>query len=445
MKFFKNLNFWGKIGLIFFLILNFSFIFMLFSPYIPNFIGEFRDNLLLEQCSHDIQKYRMGPIKIKLEYINGTPIENYNVSYNQLQHEFFFGCNIFSLDSFHGAQYTGYNESYKNYFKNLFNLAVLPFYWSYYEPQQGYFPMDSWLNNTINWCELNNITTKGHPIQWTRAIGQPDWLPSENNTLRYQLLENHTKHIVSKYNNSIQYWDSVNEPTHTQPFIGLSRQDYVFNSLKWASDSNSNGLFTINDYGILGHDYGGGPFYQLLNQLIQRNTPFQYIGFQSHEQRTDWIPATEIWGTLEAYSQLNKPIQITEFAPISSPVPITNSWKKGLWSELEQAEYARRFYTLCFSHPNINAIIWWDLCETNSWLEGSGLIRTDMTPKIVYTTLDQLINDDWHTSGSEITNSSGWVEFQGFFGNYNLSIQNDLYNYQISVDSDSNNEFLITI
>ncbi|NVM55722.1 MAG: hypothetical protein HWN66_18630 [Candidatus Helarchaeota archaeon] len=47
MAFYKKLSKQGKGGFIIFLIFNASLLFLLLSPYIPNLIGEFRDNKLL--------------------------------------------------------------------------------------------------------------------------------------------------------------------------------------------------------------------------------------------------------------------------------------------------------------------------------------------------------------------------------------------------------------
>jgi GH35 family endo-1,4-beta-xylanase len=445
MRLFKDLSKLGKIGLLVFIILNVSFIFLLLSPYIPNLIGEYQDEILLEQCQEDIIKYRTGDVKIKVQFANGTPASGYNISFNHIRHNFIFGCNIFSFDSYNESLNPGYNNLYKTYFKDLFNLAVLPFYWTGYEPVQGNFPTQSRLNDIINWCSLNNITTKGHPIHWTRPSGKPSWLPLENDSKMLDLIKNRTKTIISQYKDIIEYWDVVNEPIHTETYAGLTRENFCLYTLQWANQTNPDTHLTINDYGIIGHDFGGGPYYQLLNSLISNNAPIEFIGLQSHEPRTDWISATEIWATYTAYAELGKTIHITEFEPVSAAVPITNSWKKGTWSEAAQAEYARRFYTLSFAHPGVGAVIWWDLCDFGSWLEEGGLIDNDMTPKPVYNYLDQLINDQWRTKGSQLSNSTGWIDFQGFYGIYNISIQNGAYNFQIKAASDLINEFILEI
>ena len=40
-----------------------------------------------------------------------------------------------------------------------------------------------------------------------------------------------------------------------------------------------------------------------------------------------------------------------------------------------QADYAVKFYRVCFAHPSMRAITWWDLCDQGSWLPGGGMLR----------------------------------------------------------------------
>ncbi len=398
------------------------------------------DEQLLAECDDKIQQHRTGPVQIYLQYANGTAIQGWNISFTHLKHEFIFGCNAYSINSYPNSSF---NDQYKDYFKNLFNLAVLAFYWPSYENPQGVFHENK-INATINFCIQNNITTKGHPLAWTRSI--PDWLSLDNDTYVAELLEDRITTIVSKYRGLIDNWDVVNEPAHTPTFASMSRVDYVRTCLLWANASNPTfDRLVVNDYGILGHDFGFGPYYNLLADLKDLNAPFNSIGFQLHEPRTDWVPATELWATMEAFARLGKPIHITEFSPVSCSVPITNSWKKGVWSEEAQAEYARRVYSLLFSHPACEGIVWWDLEDSRSWIQNGGLIREDMTPKPVYTTLDQLINQDWRTSGSQLTNSSGNIQFQGFYGLYNISVQNGAYSFLRNVEAGASNQFNLTI
>ena len=90
---------------------------------------------------------------------------------------------------------------------------------------------------------------------------------------------------------------------------------------------------------------------------------------------------------------------------------------------MTQAEYAEKFYRLCFAHPAVRAITWWDLCDRGAWRDGGGLLRDDLTPKPVYRRLDRLINHRWRTGGTGKTDDSGRMEFRGFHGRYLIVVQ----------------------
>ena len=88
-----------------------------------------------------------------------------------------------------------------------------------------------------------------------------------------------------------------------------------------------------------------------------------------------------------------------------------------------QADYAVKFYRVCFAHPAMQAITWWDLCDQGSWLPGGGMLRADKSPKPVYEQLKRLIHEEWKTSAAGTTDAAGWFPCRGFLGKYRLVIQ----------------------
>ena len=82
-----------------------------------------------------------------------------------------------------------------------------------------------------------------------------------------------------------------------------------------------------------------------------------------------------------------------------------------------------KFYRVCFAHPSIRAITWWDLCDQGSWLNGGGMLRVDMSPKPVYEQLERLIHQEWKTRASTTTDAAGQFSFRGFFGDYRVVIE----------------------
>ncbi len=445
-----KMNRMGKVGLIIFLVITGSFIFLLLSPYIPNLFGEWLDERYLHEAEDRIYEIRTGPINLHFEYSNGTPIVGMKVTYNHTRHEFLFGAmcfhyNMYTADRGFDASA---NETFAELFRKVFNLALIAFYWDIWEAPDV-FSEELRVNQTLEFCEANNITAKGHCLIWNHDACKPDWMDydSMNTTEKLTLFEDHIKEVLTMYKNKISYWDVVNEIAH-RPFPEFETVELADQLFRWAREADPSANLIFNDYALLGHDFGYGPTARLLNKLNDRNTPYDVIGMQAHSFENDWIPTYEMWRTLEGFSKLNKDIHITELFVPSVPVPITNSWKKGLWSEDNQAEYIRRFYTLAFSHPSVKSISWWGFRDgayrlNDTYNNGFGLINPDFSPKPAYEMIDWLVNHEWHTEGVAYTDVNGNVAFRGFYGMYNISSQAN--SYQILTESSATNNFTIIL
>ena len=78
-------------------------------------------------------------------------------------------------------------------------------------------------------------------------------------------------------------------------------------------------------------------------------------------------------------------------------------------------------------------ITWWnvvDNCGAPGEPSTSGLFTRDMQPKLVYFTLNDLINKEWRTNLVCKADNNGKIAFRGFRGNYRLSWLDDQGNIQ---------------
>ena len=118
--------------------------------------------------------------------------------------------------------------------------------------------------------------------------------------------------------------------------------------------------------------------------------------------------------------------------------------------ELEryQAEMTRDFYTLAFSHPQVESITWWTITDLDPWRGmPSGLLNVDGEPKPVYHVLDELINQQWNTSEEGELSDQAMVEFRGFYGSYEVSVNIDgqLYLGYFDATKESDKNLTVTI
>jgi len=375
-----------------------------------------------------IEKYRKGTLTIKVVDARGRPVPQARVKVSQTRHAFLFGCNFFALNP---ADTSPAQTAYQTRFTALFNYATLPFYWGAFEPQQGR-PDNERLQTLAAWCVAHGITPKGHPLVWCQVW--PGWAPATPEAA-IPLLKARVFDLVPRYQDTIQYWDVLNEANSAAGFhpangesVWIKRDGpapVVETALGWARTAGK-GLpetFLYNDYET------GQPNITLLTQLQKDGKLPDAIGIQSHMHGGEWPPA-KVWQVCETFGKFGRPLHFTETTVLSGPrrsldynAPAATDWRSTPEGEAQQAGYVAQFYTLLFSHPSLRAITWWDFSDRDAWLGApAGLLRPDMSPKPAYLRLMNLIHKQWWTNAAGTTNRKGAYTSRVFYGNYQITV-----------------------
>jgi len=349
------------------------------------------------------------------------------VNIEQINHAFLFGCNIFKLGRCRTPED---NANYERHFAELLNYATLPFYWWNYERRRGQ-PDDARTEEIVHWCKAHNVTTKGHPLAWNRT--EPQWLPDDSEAVM-QAQFKRIERCVQRFKNDINIWDVVNEATHydrpqckeqapklTEAVSRMGVGAYVCQAFKTAREANSKATLIINDYRT-------DPAYaeKVISQLVNENNQplYDVIGIQSHMHRNYW-GAQQTWDVCERFAKFGKPLHFTETTIVSGPRK-RQGWHTTPEGEKTQAEQVAEFYRVLFSHPAVEAITWWNFTDQGAWQGApAGFVRADMTPKPAYERLKDLIKDTWWTRTEVTLQSSGKAHFQGFFGQYKVTVHSD--------------------
>ena len=291
---------------------------------------------------------------------------------------------------------------------------------------------------------------KGHPLVWHSYY--PKWRPDDPLEAMVRT-EQHITEIASRYGDSIKRWEVVNEPcerrTWEVKWCNLP-EDYVFRSFDTAAKCFPAGdRLMINEAPTFSwvEFYGTeSRYYGLIRELLGRSARVDEIGFQFHimkepiwreilagqnsapgregmDEKTPLIKSgyyftpSNVFKVLDRYGDFGRPLAITEIT-----FPTLPNTPEG---ERYQAILARNFYRLWFSHPNVNAITWWNVVdgtaiEVQDKLHG-GLLNRDLSLKPAFTALDQLINHDWKTKFETNCATGGEVSFRGFHGDYTVT------------------------
>lgn len=367
--------------------------------------GERREKAVLEESRTAIEALRTGMINVLVKDEKGRPAPDAAISVAQQRHEFLFGANLCGWGQFPESHL---NHAYEDRFAALFNYATLPFYWALYEPTQGQ-PNYAQTDAVLAWCQEHGITAKGHTLLWLTPPGMPPWardrFPPE------EVQHARVKDIMSRYAGRIANWEVVNEPVNVP---GLA----LMPAHAWAREADPAARLIVNEYGIL---FEGHPdFYRFLDQAVRDQVPFDAIGIQAHAPITMAFPLDRVRAILDRYAALGKPIHITEFTPPSNGKRIQGAIWRGDWTEEQQAEYATQFYEVCFAHPAVEAVSWWDFSDVGAWVPGGGMLRADCTPKPAYERLRKLIKEAWWTQAEGRTDKSGRFSLRGYHGLYQV-------------------------
>lgn len=405
-----------------------------------------------EKVSAGIEKYRKGNGRLKVVDKNGVPVKNAKIKLAQKSHEFRFGANLFMLDELESDEK---NERYKQYFSDIFNMATLPFYWDTLEPQRGnprYAKESAKVYRRpapdlcMEFCEKHGIEPREHALAYDHFF--PEWLYGASvNEVKHEL-ERRYAEIAERYAAKIPTIEVTNEMEWRQGKTSFYDQpDFVEWCFKLAEKYFPNNQLVINEHTSSAWEdrcRATDKYYAYTEAAILKGARIDAIGMQYHlfKKREDEYEKTRLtlnpqnlYRHMDLYSNFGKPLQITEVT-----VP-AYSWEAE--DEEIQAKVIENLYSIWFSHPNVEQIIYWNLVDGYAYVEYSdpqkiaasqgdmtlgenyyygGLLRFDLSPKPAYLKIKELIQERWHTDAELVTDENGYAEFRGFYGKYTVEI-----------------------
>ena len=356
-------------------------------------------------------------------------------------HKFRFGCNLFMLDEF--PDDPNKNVIYRQKFKEVFNLATLPFYWDATEPEEGKTryeigspalyrrpPVDL----CIKYCEENNIEPREHALCYDNFF--PDWLVDKTVPEIKQYIVKRMQQISRRYADKIptievtneMFWDKGKTPIYADP-------DFMVFCYEQAAKYFPKNELCINEWS--GDIWNKNPlpwnnYYLIIENLLLKGARIDAIGMQYHMfyNKDDYFKSTRrvynlrhLIQVMDNFARLKKPFQITE---ITIPAFTEESA-----DEQAQADIIEQLYSTWFSYPNVEQIIYWNLVdgyaaftEPGNMTAGEnvyrgGLLRFDLSEKPAFQRIKHLVKDVW-TTNEQLETKGGAASFRGFYGEYEV-------------------------
>lgn len=377
-----------------------------------------------------IDKYRKGSIKIKLVFPNQKLAANSTVNIKLKRHEFKFGAVV--GQSFATSPYRDiYRKNFLKYFNaSGFGLALKP-------KRVGSKQEELAATITMPWFKDNNIYVRGHTLTWegkrffsrkNLAIYNDASLSNkEKGEKLVTSASNHFYHAIPKWD--VQCWDVSNEPianndinslfpdtnTHVQWFK-------LADSLRTLYNKKHIKLYQ-NDYQIISSiskKVASRPakYRAILDDQIAQGAPIDGIGFQSRIKSGMIAPDT-IYKRLCDFDRYNLPYQATEFE-------IRDDLKKYVYSDEERKLITEYMMVMYFSHPKVEGFWHWTFADKrpNEVLDYP-LFNYDGTPKVTGLKWIDLMEGFFNTDLILTTDENGEVTFRGYYGSYEVEIDNE--------------------
>ncbi len=409
--------------------------------------------ILGDRIERGIEQHRKGDISLTVPAFAGKKVQ-----IRQLNHAFKFGANLLLLDEVRKED----KEKFKELFKKHFNLATIPFYWNTLEPNEGKprYAADSEYvyrrpapDACMEFCKECGIDPKLHVLFYDKFA--PQWLRDCDEETCLEKLEQRFREIAERYAGKMFEVEVTNElfcVNDRKTVLGKKRNiaEHCFALAKkyfptdrlTINESTSNTQFEKDNY---------SPYYMFCDKLIHTGVPVDRIGIQRHQftgvralnqeeydgSVLEGLHHQDIAAQLNALdilAELGKPLEITE---VTLPCFTTD-----IRGEELQADLLERIYTAWFSHPAVDAIVYWNTADGYAFEEPGrnenncrgGLFHKDLTPKKAAERLYYLINEKWHTELEMDADEEGTLQFRGFYGDYIAECDGTVYEFSIKKD-----------
>lgn len=381
---------------------------------------------IIKRAKKQIKEVRQTEVEL-LILKDGKPVDQANVTIRMKNHQYLFGAVCYKYGTYENQEK---NDLFSEEFIKLFNYTMIPYHWSWYEPRPKMYS-EPYTSNLIQWAKKNKIKRKLHALIWHELC--PDWVTYEDDIRK--LYTERISHLMENYGNDYDFFDLANETTVNNRFDNpVSRwveKTGPMNMMKFATNLvrsyKPDAMLLYGDWNVHTEDY-----YNFLRDMRENNIDIDILGIQSHQHVDRWSEE-ETLRIMDRASEYGWPIHFPENSICSGkPIGVTNyaAGARNQWIETEgdlysQAEFARDFYTLVFSHPATEALSWFDFTD-HRWLDApAGVVTEDLKIKPVYKTLYDLIHREWHTDADLLTGSNGICKTRLFFGNYDIIVNNE--------------------
>ncbi len=363
-----------------------------------------------KQADQRIQKYRTGPLQIKVTDPSGKPLKHTTLDIRMLRHAFGFGSTFKSkylLDNSEDA------IRYRKVFDDLFSCLVpVPSLIPRHTPNMhtGNYANQQLLGlgRVLQWGCDRHMSFRGHTLVWGNLQPWSNKLVEKKNPEGIlNFLKEHRNYILPLTKNVINEWDAINHPIRFQKDLRDVFGDHIYRDLLAEQRRSTDATLIINE--ALFDNTREENFYNFMVKLQDsRRTKADGIGFQSHYTIQNLRGMEDIWRRYERFAPLVNRMVVTEYDLVCNDDQL-------------HADYLRDILTLTFSHPKMTGFINWGFWAGDHWKPEGALIRKEWKERPAVTVWRELVKGKWWTETTVETDLKGHAIIEdAFYGYYEI-------------------------
>jgi arabinoxylan arabinofuranohydrolase len=226
------------------------------------------------------------------------------------------------------------------------------------------------LDRAYNFAIQNNIPFKQHTFVWGNQ--SPGWINSLSPSEQAAEIEEWIRDYCARYPLTAMI-DVVNEatPGHAPAAYAQSAfgNNWIIRTFQLARQHCPNAVLILNDYNVL--SWNTAEFIQMATPAINAGV-VDALGLQAHG--------------LESWSLNDISMKLNQIAALGLPIYISE-YDIARTNDQEQLNIMQTQFPLFYNHPSVEGITLWGYVVGSTWVNGSGLIQSNGTPRPAMTWL----------------------------------------------------------
>jgi len=409
----------------------------------------------LDAARQRIRDIRCKDVDLLFTDRSGRPVPGVAVEIKQTASAFGWGDHLWELDTLFRNGHAGSDRvrHFTERFTQCLNSANCLSYWTEAPrndgPKHMEFQGEDRLDGfaaQVDWALKNRLNPKGHPVFWSIEKAYPEWLKRYPFETQWKFIEVRVRNLVARFKGKVKVWDLINEPMWEAAPKNLKERhwphleslenicEYIIPIMRWAREEDPEAKYIINDYGmetdpegwVIRHKDGHHVtarnqrkrFVALFQRLTDEGAYPDGLGMQAHTGA--WLNPASQNEILDELAESGVPLHYTEFWAHEE-----NLIKAGVGPKMAaamKAEYVSNVMTVAFAHPAVESFFFWGEITGSfgfrSDHNSSGLATSSHEPTPTYWRVKELLQNEWMTRTSLVTDADGRGRFRGFLGDY---------------------------